>query len=375
MNFFRKITKWYRGKDWYRSKASGLAGLLILFALQFQLPFLSFVQTLIPAFFTLIGIASFGYFLNDFGDQKDDIKSSSANNVVGLKWYSKLGLLITSLAFALLPWYFLPFTDVTFWVLLTEFGLFIVYSLKPFKLKRMPYVGVVVDSLYAHALPTFLAAYTFWLTSKMPFDKLFFGVLIIWQFVVGIRSIVQHHIKDRKKDALADSYNIFNHLKGKVLFVIGKRLIPLEVLCFITLCLLLNTGSFWFLLFFIVFVINQSFMWRNAIIWRIRRRYKKGNASPAFFYEHRIGVIAGLILMFIDIKYGLVLVAYILVFWIDLRAIYLFITINFFKYLFWPFIINYYKTVVHFYHHVVLKNGYHYGHKLKVFLRLKKGKK
>ena len=105
MDFFRNITKWYRAKDWYRSKASGLAGLLILFALQFQLPFLSFVHTLIPAFFTLIGIAAFGYFLNDFGDQKDDIKSGSTNTVFGLKWYSKLGLLITSLGLALLPWY------------------------------------------------------------------------------------------------------------------------------------------------------------------------------------------------------------------------------------------------------------------------------
>jgi hypothetical protein len=371
MNFFRNITKWYRGKDWYRSKASGLVGLLILFALQFQLSFLSFVQTLIPAFFTLVGIAAFGYFLNDFGDQKDDIKSGATNTVVGLKWYSKLGLLITSLGLALLPWYYLPFTDVTLWLLLAEFGLFIVYSLKPFKLKRVALLGVLIDSLYAHALPTFLAAYTFCIISEMPFDETFFGVLIIWQFVVGIRSIVQHHIKDRKKDALAGTYNVFNHLKGRVLYVVGKRLIPAEVVLFVALCFIMDTGGYWLLFFFMIFMANQAFMWRNAIIWRIRGRYKKGNASPAFFYEHRIGVIAGLILMFVDVKYGLVLAAYILVFWIDLRAIYLFLTINFFKYLFWPFIINYYKTVVRFYHHVVLKNGYYYGHKLKVLLGIK----
>lgn len=374
VELFKNISNWYRGKDWYRSKASGLAGLLILFALQFHLDFYTFTKTLLPAFITLIGIAAFGYFLNDFGDQKDDVKSGATNTVVGLKWHSKFGLLILSLSFAILPWYFLPFTNITLYVLTAEFCLFITYSLWPFKFKKVPFVGVILDSLYAHAIPTFLAAYTFWLTSDTELNMIFFAVLIAWQFVVGLRSIIQHHISDRKKDAIANSYNIFNHLKGRVLYLVGKRLIPAEVILFVALCFIMDTGGYWLLFFFMIFVANQAFMWRNAIIWRIRGRYKKGNASPAFFYEHRIGVIAGLILMFVDVKYGLVLVAYIFVFWIDLRAIYLFLTINFFKYLFWPFIINYYKTVVRFYHHVVLKNGYYYGHKLKVLLGIKEPK-
>jgi len=372
LNAFFQI---FRLKDWYSSKATGLAGLLFLYALQFNLTFEAFTKILAPAFCTLIGLAALGYLINDLSDRSNDAQAGKSNFFHKSSFLKGLLAFLAAILFAFLPWYFLPFDWVVGCFLGGEILLFCLYSFKPVRLKTKPILGLFADALYAHVLPSLFAGYTFWLVGDIPFPKLFLLSLGIWQFFVGLRNIMQHHVLDRKADKKSNTYNVYIKNPLATLQWISKKVLPLEIIFFLLFLLSINQNRWVFISLFLVFAIGSIFTWRNALVWKIRTKLNAGLYSPAFFYEHRLGLIAGFILAIQNTWYLIPLLVYVLVFQVDFKSIIANSKVLVYKILVIPLyrtvIQPWYKYVVTPFHHVFLKNAYHCGHKLKIWLGLK----
>lgn len=183
---------------------------------------------------TIIGIAGFGYLSNDFGDRAADQKAGKSNLLIGLNGIQILLLLLLFLALAIVPWLvYFPVTTLTGSLLVLEFLLFVLYVLPPFRLKERGLLGVISDSLYAHANPALLASLTFLALSKaenatMP---VFVPALVAWQFFLGLRNILLHQLKDAKNDRVSGLRTfVTQYGEQRVNRLLSQVFVPLELL-------------------------------------------------------------------------------------------------------------------------------------------------
>lgn len=211
------------------------------------------------AYSTLFGIASLGYFINDWADIKTDKQAGKPNKLAEFNIGLKLLILLLLLGFAFVPWIWFPKNQYTYILLGSEILLFLLYSLPPFRFKEKGILGVLTDTLYAYILPTLLASLTFYLIGLEDYPHMFYFLVAVsaWLLVVGVRGILLHQVKDYQNDLNASVKTLVTKkgvaFAGRILDV----LLPLE--------LILLTGFFvfvfreFYLLFpgFILFCVYQ----------------------------------------------------------------------------------------------------------------------
>ncbi len=156
---------------------------------------------LLLSILTATGIAALGYLLNDYKDYDDDIKNNKSNLFRNLNTFQKLSLVVSSILIAILPWFYLPFTEFSFILLIGELSLFFLYAFPPFRLKERGLWGIISDSLYAQLIPCLFALYTFAQVVAVDIKPSFLlFVYIWWLLLVGIRNILAHQIYDYHHD-------------------------------------------------------------------------------------------------------------------------------------------------------------------------------
>lgn len=214
---------------------------------------------------TSVGFASFAYLLNDWSDIKADTLSGKDNALASVEENHKYFLLLLFLLIALIPWMYLPFDSFSLMLILTEIFLFIFYSFPPFRLKERGIFGVLADSAYAHVIPAVLASHTFLLFAKQSiFDHphLIF-ILMIWQFISGIRNIISHQIIDFDND-IKSGIKTFTTNIGveKSTRILKSVLIPIELIIFAFFIFLLQ-AQVEFLIYFIPMFLILAFVFLN----------------------------------------------------------------------------------------------------------------
>jgi 4-hydroxybenzoate polyprenyltransferase len=209
----------------------------------------------------IIGVSGIGYLTNDIGDRKKDALVQKHNVASNLSGLNLIILMFFFLTLVLMPWYYLPFNKMSILLLMFQIFLFCLYSLPPFRLKEKGLWGILTDSLYAHVNPALLAAYTFYLLGYVSFHNFiqFVLFLCLWQFILGIRNIFFHQIKDYEND-ISSGTNTFVTTYGKLksINLCENWLLPIEVASFLlfsifilkfnSLLILLITG-YWILVF------------------------------------------------------------------------------------------------------------------------------
>lgn len=229
---------------------------------------------------TILGIAGFGYLLNDFSDREEDRRAGKPNAVEGLAPFLLALLLLMLVALAVLPWLvFFPLDSLSYGLLSAEFVLFILYSLPPFRLKERGWAGLICDALYAHAVPTVLAAHTFSLMGVTDYPKwgLFFGVLGAWQFVLGLRNILLHQLQDREKDEKTGTRTpVVMAGERKAKTWLRSIFVPLELLGFAGFGLFVSLEIPWFSIVYVGFllqvVVKRKWLWKQSLPSTLRQR-------------------------------------------------------------------------------------------------------
>ncbi len=201
-----------------------------------------FFQAVALSFVTIIGFAGFAYTLNDLGDIAVDQKANKENAVQHLGRMKTILLILFCLVLTLAPWYFLPHSNFSIFLLFFELLFFYLYAMKPFRLKERGVAGLLCDALYAHALPAVLAFYTFMCYNKDGFS--FFPYILpsifLWQLLCGLRNIVFHQMNDYQYDKAADVKTwVSKNGLAKAEFIV-KGLLILELMAFFLFLLLLT---------------------------------------------------------------------------------------------------------------------------------------
>lgn len=210
-----KVEKIFRAEDWWVGKGSLLIGLVYLLSIFFSISFQSFWWWAFLSFVTIVGFASFGYLVNDFFDQEKDALVGKKNFLIGKSDFQKIFLFSFSLSLLLVPWYFLPFNEVTILLIVIQLTAYLLYSIPFARLKERGVIGLMVDSLYAHSIPTVMAAYTYSIIANQKLPVTLICILFCWQFFLGIRNVLLHQMQDLENDKKSGT-ETFWYIKNSV---------------------------------------------------------------------------------------------------------------------------------------------------------------
>ncbi len=205
-----------------------LMGLVYLFAAWYKISFRAFIPLSLLSLVTITGFAGMGYLFNDLFDIEKDTLAGKRNFLAGKPGWLIIILFLVSAAFVLMPWLFLPKTWLSLALIAVQLLLYMVYSVPPVRLKERGFAGIITDALYAHGIPSVLAAYTFALAAHHLFSTVEILLLFAWQTISGARNIILHLAEDVEADKRAGSKNFVAGLAPSKFHLLLSALIVVE---------------------------------------------------------------------------------------------------------------------------------------------------
>lgn len=242
--------------EWWRPKGGFLVSLLLFcFALN-ETGFSDAIEFLGWALLTLLGFGVTGYLLNDWSDLKSDRKVGKSNSLEGISVPLRVALLLLSVAITAFPWITYFKTDgLSIALIVAQVALLIVYPVPPIRLKRIAPVAVVIDALYAFTIPALLAFHTLFLSLKQPVvGAEVYVSLAVWMFFMGLRHIINHHVKDKEADRRSRTANLaLRYSTLRLRGIIQHGFFPLELVgCLFFFALVAHAAGFFPLLMLLV---------------------------------------------------------------------------------------------------------------------------
>jgi colanic acid/amylovoran biosynthesis glycosyltransferase len=315
ISFFQFFTQKLRLSNPWRYKVPLLIAFCYLLLLAGDVHPLTSAMSFFAAIGTTIGFMGFGYLTNDLADRKKDALAGKSNGTANLSTTSIVLLVITFLAIAILPWIYLPMDEVSVICIVAELALFVLYAFPPFRLKERGIFGVVADALYAHAVPGFLASWTFYLVGDKKYDDFFYFIIVLvaWQFFSGARNIVSHHFKDFENDISSGTKTFATGIgKGRTYTWMKRVFVPLEVSAFLGF---LGVAQLEIDFLFVVVILFLFLAWTN---------YRNGESDTPLkhftntfldrFYIHWFPYVVIFTLIFRNFEFWWLLVFHVLIF-------------------------------------------------------------
>lgn len=279
MPFFKNFM---RISNWWHYKAAPLMAFIYAKAYINVIAPLELASVALVFFVAVVGIASLGHFINDIADIKEDERSGKENFVSKLNKNQIILSIVLLLLLSVLPWFYLKIDAFIIGLLILQLVLFLVYSFKPFRLKKRHLWGVVADTLYGQIIPALvvLAVFSYYGHSLVLFHPInpFSFVLIFWLFCKGGRNIILHQLDDRKTDKYVGT-NTFVVKFGCVfsLNLINRIILPLEFVSFAFLLYFASNVFAYFYLFFAAFLVFTFFkfsLWKVFVLPPRQMRFK-----------------------------------------------------------------------------------------------------
>ena len=268
------ILKWrsyVRANQWWAFKAAPILGFTYLYFYLFTFSFTDKIIIFFLSAMTILGIAGFGYFINDLCDIEPDKKAGKKNPFDGKSFLFiiQVGIVLTVLA--LTPWIFLR-SKMVIWVLLSfQIILYLLYALPHIRLKEKSIWGPICDALYGHAVPITIACLTYeqYVGGNLPYnEQLFFAVLFIWQFFKGMRNIFLHQLEDYDNDNKAHIQTLTTEKGQDAIYKsIIRVILPLEFILMVAFLFILVPFLPWIILylifFFVIYILGHG-LFRNT---------------------------------------------------------------------------------------------------------------
>jgi 4-hydroxybenzoate polyprenyltransferase len=220
-----------RTKNWWRPKMGFLVAVLCFYLAVQQPDWNDGLFLLFLAFVAVLGLGSLGHVLNDWSDIEEDRRAGKSNTMSRLSLPQRFLSLIVVVVIGYLPWFVgLKSNPFIITLLGLELLLFLLYSVRPVRLKRFPQVAIVLDALYAYVNPSLFLWLTF-VASIGNEAKLIETVsLFVWTLPMGLRHIVNHHVMDRENDRVSSTPNLANiYHPSSILNWIRYVLVPIEI--------------------------------------------------------------------------------------------------------------------------------------------------
>lgn len=323
------VQKWLNNRIYHTllHKFSLIFTLLYAVIYFFELLSPSLFFFLFISLFLSAGIGGFGYLFNDYNDIKQDRLMGKQNIFYSLSKVKIYLLVFVFSAFAIFPWYFLPFTKVSLFLILFEFFLFYSYAFPPLRWKERGFLGVFSDAMYAHVIPSLLAIYTFSHfggSSTFEASPLLIICLSLWLFLFGIRNIFIHQIEDLENDKKAKTKTWIQEIgEEKIKKITFFIMVPVEFILFIFLQALLPTPIWAIIIPYLIYIVAYflkkylvnkfpffvSESWKNKDVFY----FFNGNLLNEY-YEKFLPIVMIIAFCATNIEYGFLLIFHLIFF-------------------------------------------------------------
>ncbi len=277
----------------------------------------------------IVGVAGFGYLINDLTDFKQDA-SVGKKNIVNALSKPGLLLLISFLLICLLsPWVYLDLNWAIIILLGAQILIYLLYSIPPFRFKERGFLGILSDSFYGHLNPILVTIFTFASISsfKEGSKGLYpFILIVIWAVTKGIRNIMLHQLDDRKNDRKT-GINTFVLSLGALpsVHTINRLILPLEMLLVSILVFLASQEFEYFYIGFIAFLFFTWLKFNGPKFTALPKRQFKFKFLHFMndFYEEWLPLIVLIYLTMSRPEYAVLLIIHLIIFPHILRNFYL----------------------------------------------------
>jgi len=277
------LSKLFRLKEWLLVKLLFNLAIGLFLLLSANVGLIAMAMPLMLIIFYITTVGAFGYFINDLFDKEADLKSGKADSKMHLSLTARIIIPICLLAVASLPFVFLLETPGKYLVFLfIHAALLFTYSVPGIKLKTNTW-ALLWDALYSYVMPALITMevvrqccgiHDLTLVQKI--------VPIIWLLLIGIRSLLNHQLKDIKADTMAGIKTFVITTGSKTAYSISVIVTSLEIIIFAILVIAIF-DVLWkivilaLLLFAVVEIIllNKTFnkMFNDGKIWAIINQF------------------------------------------------------------------------------------------------------
>jgi 4-hydroxybenzoate polyprenyltransferase len=240
-----KLSENLRSKNWRLSLLPFIMGCVYLWIWHFGLPWEG--RTLLLVLLSLVtaaGFAALGYFINEFFDQRHDALAGKPNRITPLSTGQRLMVLSATVTAAFAPWLWLPADGVSWVLIASQVGLFLVYSLPFPRLKAVPIASNLVDTGYAYLVPLLLSFRTYMLFAEGEIPRWLWPLMVVVA-LIGLRNILIHQVNDLFNDRRAGMRTLPQVIGPKGTTIALIALIGAEVVAFLLFGKLLAAEEVW----------------------------------------------------------------------------------------------------------------------------------
>jgi 4-hydroxybenzoate polyprenyltransferase len=298
LGFLNKIYHALRFNNWWQYKIPPLIAIFLLAKMVSpQQSNAELLNQFLLLFLWMISAASFGYYVNDFSDIEEDNLAGKQNLVQVLDYkyrvlvFFPMGLLPLGFQFLLNG-----FLSVPFALSVLQLAFFVLYSVRPIRLKERFIAGAACDALYAHLLPALIVFIT---AAGAVLPAVLVPLLVLlcaWQLLQGLRNILLHHVSDVENDTKSATNNLAARFgAGKLVAGSNYFIAPLELGCFIGFLYLIHVQLlFWAIIAgVIVWVLRFLLTWNKGE--NFLQKINRFNVSLWLlnsFYEQIVPIVA-----------------------------------------------------------------------------------
>lgn len=205
--------------------------------------------------------ASFGFYLNELTDIEDDNKAGKKNFVADLSKSLRIQILLAIIFLTILS--IIPFwMNKKILILFSiQISLLTIYSCKPIRLKRHPYIAIILDSLYSGTIFFFIAL----LYSESVLSPKIILLTLAFGIFRGLRNIIFHIDKDIEIDQKAGQKTLAHTTSSEKLYLFQSLLFIPEIISLVILLLPTSDYTFYiFILGVIILLVKRNFYYFYA---------------------------------------------------------------------------------------------------------------
>lgn len=289
-----------RTHEWLYTKTSLLLGFFFFFAYNQEMDIGNFMVNGLVLGASYLALSFWGYWVNDCFDVKSDELAGKKNDAAGFDPFWRFVIGVWGVCLGILPWFFAVGVDRGRLVmaLFAQILLLLFYSVPPIRLKERAHLAVLADALYGYVLPVYI--------TQVASGGNSFGIghafLYLGLTALGIRNFLLHLIDDLPNDILSQTKTLAVKWGQIAVLQICHRLVSLEIMAILV-------GLTWIKPILGVFL-PLFYLLFSMVIQKIGVEKSSKTAKLWLFngfYEKWLGLAFLISLIFVDLRYILLI--------------------------------------------------------------------
>ena len=262
INYCRMVIEVSRASDWWEYKLPVFLGVAYFIAYMANVSF-SKLWILLPTLvLAVVSAASYVSVINDITDEQDDVAAGKSNRMVDRSTSFKVISVSICIILGVIAAWLLATSWLTLSLFIANWIAYTAYSVRPLRLKKRGFTGVIADAGGGQLLPTLWTASFIFDHAPSTFNHSILIPLGIWAGALGIRGILTHQSIDLENDKKANVRTLAVRIGvRKVRKLVTFLILPTEILALLYLLTKAESSFVWTFFVLYLFFSWQMYKW------------------------------------------------------------------------------------------------------------------